>query len=87
MSANFGPDDDKWNSKHFLDVAEFSAAFGIAYDWLYNVFTNDQKTQMRAALLKYGLNLGLKAFTDATVTYAWWKTNIQGNVRSYVQNF
>ncbi|KAH8827651.1 heparinase II/III family protein [Flagelloscypha sp. PMI_526] len=79
MSANFGPDDDKWNSKHFLDVAEFSAAFGIAYDWLYNVFTNDQKTQMRAALLKYGLNLGLKAFTDATVTYAWWKTNIQGN--------
>lgn len=28
----FGPDADRWNSGHFLDVAEFCSAFGITYD-------------------------------------------------------
>ncbi|KAF9258854.1 hypothetical protein L218DRAFT_934384 [Marasmius fiardii PR-910] len=79
MSSNFGPDTDKWNSAHFLDTAEMSAAFGIAYDWLYDVLTDDQKGQMRDALNRYGLAPGAAAYTDPSVTYAWWKNNIRGN--------
>ncbi|PIL29280.1 hypothetical protein GSI_09331 [Ganoderma sinense ZZ0214-1] len=31
----FGPNNQtKWNPGHFLDTAEFTATFAIAYDWL-----------------------------------------------------
>ncbi|KAK7053258.1 hypothetical protein VNI00_003884 [Paramarasmius palmivorus] len=79
FSANFGPDTDKWNNGHFLDTAELSAAFGIGYDWLYDALSDDQKGQMRDALIKYGLGPGAAAYTDASTTYAWWKNGIRGN--------
>ncbi|KAK7064360.1 Thiolase, N-terminal domain-containing protein [Favolaschia claudopus] len=71
----FGPDDDKWNSNHFLDVAEFSAAFGIAYDWLYDIWTDDQKSKIISTLIKYGLQPGITAYTPSdTVFIGWWKS-------------
>lgn len=73
-TTSFGPDDDKWNSNHFLDTAEFSAAYGIAYDWLHDYWTDDQKAQIRFTLNKYGLSLGVKAFNDPTVYIGWWKS-------------
>ncbi|KAG7098244.1 hypothetical protein E1B28_000208 [Marasmius oreades] len=79
MSSDFGPAEDKWNTGHFLDTAEMSAAFGIAYDWLNDVLTDDQKGQMRDALIKYGLGPGAAAYTDPNATYAWWKNGIKGN--------
>ncbi|KAH8119950.1 hypothetical protein DFH11DRAFT_1721846 [Phellopilus nigrolimitatus] len=69
-SAPFGPAVDRWNSVHFLDTGEMSAAFAIAYDWLYDVWTADQKEQIRFTLLEYGLNLGLAALTQGT--NGWW---------------
>lgn len=74
---SFGPDDDKWNSVHFLDVAEFTAAFAIAYDWLNDVWTDVQKSQIRTTMIKYGLSFGVTAFT--TGTNGWWSQNIEGN--------
>lgn len=74
----FGPVADKWNSNHFLDTAEFSAAFGIAYDWLYDVWSEQQKSQMRSTLILYGLQPGLDVFTTTT-DYGWWSVNIEGN--------
>lgn len=79
FSDNFGPSDDKWNSNHFLDTAEMSAALGIAYDWLYDQWTSDQRSQILDAMNKYGLSFGVKAYTDSSVTYAWWKNNVTGN--------
>ncbi|KAJ6618886.1 chondroitin AC/alginate lyase [Mycena sp. CBHHK59/15] len=75
-STSFGPDDDKWNSAHFLDTAEMSAAFGIAYDWLYDVWTQEQKDAMISTLLKYGLEPGV---TQITTPAGWWHINITGN--------
>jgi len=72
----FGPDDDKWNSVHFLDTAEMSAAFGIAYDWLHDMWSDEQKEQIRFTLIKYGLSFGVQQFTTSA---GWWKTNITGN--------
>ncbi|KAK7038115.1 chondroitin AC/alginate lyase [Favolaschia claudopus] len=74
--TKFGPDDDKWNSGHFLDTAEMSAAFGIAYDWLYDMWTADQKSQIRSTLIKYGLQPGV---TQVTTSAGWWRNNITGN--------
>ncbi|KAJ7085693.1 chondroitin AC/alginate lyase [Mycena belliarum] len=74
--TSFGPDEDKWNSAHFLDTAEFSAAFGIAYDWLYDLWTPDQKSQIMSTLLTYGLRPGV---TQVTTSAGWWRNNITGN--------
>ncbi|KAG5644525.1 hypothetical protein DXG03_008267 [Asterophora parasitica] len=72
----FGHDDDKWNSKHFLDTAEFTAAFAIAYDWLYPQWSDAQKTSIRATMIKYGLQPGVEQFTTSA---GWWKNKITGN--------
>jgi len=73
----FGPDDDKWNTNHFLDTAEFTAAVAIGYDWLHDVWTSDQKTQMRSVMIKYGLQPGLSVYT-ANAGFGWW-TGVNGN--------
>ncbi|KAF8205709.1 heparinase II/III family protein [Mycena galopus ATCC 62051] len=72
----FGPDVDRWNSGHFLDTAEMSAAYAIGYDWLYDVLTQDQKNMMISTLLKYGLEPGV---TQVTTSTGWWRNNITGN--------
>ncbi|KAI0756795.1 chondroitin AC/alginate lyase [Daedaleopsis nitida] len=81
VSSSFGPDTtDKWNPTHFLDTAEFSAAFGIAYDWFYDILTDDQKATIRSNMIMYGLELGLVAFNNSDQRYTgWWADNIKGN--------
>ncbi|KAJ6490637.1 chondroitin AC/alginate lyase [Mycena vitilis] len=75
-TTTFGPDEDRWNSGHFLDTAELSAAYGIAYDWLYDLWTPDQKSMIITTLLKYGLQPGV---TQVTTSTGWWRNNITGN--------
>ncbi|KAJ4500565.1 hypothetical protein C8R41DRAFT_787117 [Lentinula lateritia] len=78
-TTSFGPDYDRWDSNHFLDTAEFSAGYGIAYDWLYDVWTDDQKAAIRFTLIEYGLSFGLQAYNNASSYIGWWKTNTTGN--------
>jgi hypothetical protein len=47
---------DLWYSHHFLDCAEMTAAFAIAYDWMYDGWREDQRTQLRNAIVTHGLN-------------------------------
>ncbi|KAF7298857.1 hypothetical protein MIND_00833500 [Mycena indigotica] len=75
-ATKFGPDDDRWNAGHFLDTAELSAAFGIAYDWLYDMWSADQKTTIRDALIKYGLQPGV---TQVTTPAGWWRSTDPSN--------
>ncbi|KZV99457.1 hypothetical protein EXIGLDRAFT_712139 [Exidia glandulosa HHB12029] len=71
--AAFSPDpSDAWNKVHFLDVAEMTAAFAIAYDWLYDFWSPDQRSSIMQSIIDNGLNVGLTAYTDPTVSYAWW---------------
>lgn len=69
---------DPWNTAHFLDLAELTAAFAIGYDWLYDQWTTDQRTQIREAIINYGLKFGLSSYTDPLSTYRWWQT-VNGN--------
>lgn len=71
--------DDRWNSNHFLDTAELSAAYGIAYDWFYDIWTDDQKAMIRATLIQYGLSMGVQAYTNSSIFTGWWDNNIEGN--------
>ncbi|KAJ7043594.1 chondroitin AC/alginate lyase [Mycena alexandri] len=75
--ATTGP--DRWNSAHFLDTAELSAAYGIAYDWMYDSWSDDQKSMIRSTLIEYGLGPGVQAYTNSSVTTGWWANNIKGN--------
>ncbi|KAF5381873.1 hypothetical protein D9757_007543 [Collybiopsis confluens] len=76
-TGGWGPDQDKWNSIHFLDTAELSAGYGIAYDWLHDVWSDEQKAAMRTTLIEYGLSFGVNAATNGTI--GWWRTNVTGN--------
>jgi len=78
-SATFGPATDRWNNAHFLDTAEFSAAFGIAYDWLYDFWTDDQKAQIRFTLNLYGLGPGVSVFQGDPAAVGWWSKGVWGN--------
>jgi len=78
-SSPFGPAVDRWNSAHFLDVAEMTAAFAIAYDWLYDAWTGDRRSAILSTMITYGLNFGVAVYTDPTNFNGWWRNNITGN--------
>ncbi|PWN47769.1 hypothetical protein IE53DRAFT_371182 [Violaceomyces palustris] len=77
-NQNFGGNNntERWNPGHFLDTAEMTAAFAFAYDWLYDVWTDDQKTMIRNAIVQSGLQPGIEQYsTDA----GWWTKSNNGN--------
>ena len=61
-----------WNPNHFLDVGEMVFAVGLAYDWLYDEWTEDQRSTMREAMVRLALEPSINAF-DAGA--GWTKTN------------
>jgi len=78
-TEGFGEAVDRWNSQHFLDTAEFTAAFAIAYDWLYDVWSAEQKGQIMSTMITYGLSYGDQAYTNSSAYFGWWRTNTEGN--------
>jgi len=57
-----------WNPKHFLDTAEMTHAFAIGYDWLFDVWTPEQRETLRHAIVKMGINPALKCYKNQE----WW---------------
>lgn len=60
-----------WNPRHFLDTGEMTHAFALAYDWLYDVWSADQRRIIREAILQKGLEPGLKSYRGEW-NYGWW---------------
>jgi len=54
-----------WNPKHFLDTAELTAAFAIAYDWLYDAWSPERRTALRQAIRTLGLTPGEDVYARA----------------------
>ncbi|KAL8278292.1 hypothetical protein RQP46_009324 [Phenoliferia psychrophenolica] len=80
-TQSFGTTGNNWNSAHFLDLAEFTAAFAIAYDWFFDYWTDAQKLAIRTSITTLGLQYGLNAYADPTglgADYTWW-TKVNGN--------
>lgn len=70
----FGNGDLRWNPAHFLDVGEFCAMFAIAYDWLYDYWTDEQRDQMMSSIITLGLQYGDQALagTAPSSIPSWW---------------
>ncbi|MHB1310274.1 MAG: heparinase II/III domain-containing protein [Limisphaerales bacterium] len=57
-----------WNPRHFLDTAEMTHAFAIGYDWLYDAWTDEQRTLLRTAMVGKGIQLA----NDIQSQNTWW---------------
>lgn len=57
-----------WNPSHFLDTAEMTAALGIGYDWLFDVLSSQEKKAIHDAIVKLGLEEGMKFYPGNK----WW---------------
>jgi autotransporter-associated beta strand protein len=53
-----------WHPAHFLDTAEMTGAFGLAYDWFYEYWTPAQRTFIRTNITTKGLPPGLTQFSN-----------------------
>jgi hypothetical protein len=51
-----------FNPRHFLDTAEMTHALAIAYDWLYDQWTEPERATIRKAIVDLGLKAGLKVY-------------------------
>jgi hypothetical protein len=59
-AANF----PNWNPRHFLDTAEMTHAFAIGYDWLYDVWTDEQRAILRRAIIEKGFKPALNLYRN-----------------------
>ena len=57
-----------WNPSHFLDTAEMTTALAIGYDWLYDEIAPDDRKTVREAIVRLGLNPGMKCYKNK----GWW---------------
>ncbi|MBI4976201.1 MAG: heparinase II/III family protein [Spirochaetes bacterium] len=64
-----------WNPRHYLDTAEMMHAFGVAYDWLYNAWSDDEKKFIRNAIVNLGLTNSAAAYRGKGPS-VWW---VNGN--------
>ncbi|MDZ7637397.1 MAG: heparinase II/III family protein [Bryobacterales bacterium] len=51
-----------WNPSHFLDVAEMTHAFAIAYDWLFDLLSESDRAMIREAIVSKGLRPAIDGF-------------------------
>jgi hypothetical protein len=62
-----------WNPRHFLDTAEMTHGFAIGYDWLYDVWSDEQRATLRRAMVEKGLRPGVESYRSHP-SYGWWTT-------------
>jgi len=55
-----------WNPDHMLDGAELTYAAAIAYDWANTAWSQAQRSQLRTAIVKLGLEPSLKIYALAS---------------------
>ncbi len=60
-----------WHPAHFLDTAEMSQAFAIAYDWCHDAWTDAQRKTLREALIEKGLKPALEIYRKPE-GQRWW---------------
>ena len=51
-----------FNPRHFLDTAEMTHALAIAYDWLYDQWSDSQRSTIRKAIVELGLKPGMHVY-------------------------
>jgi hypothetical protein len=59
-----------WNPDHFLDTAEMTHAFAVAYDWGYSYWDSAERARLRAAIVDKGLAPSQKVYAATSVNDA-----------------
>ena len=64
-----------WNPYHFLDVGEMACAVGLAYDWIYEVMSEEEKKFIREALVSHGFEVAMDDYLDRERkrSYRWYQ--------------
>ena len=62
-----------WNPDHFLDTAEMTQAFAVAYDWGYSSWDSTERAQLRSAIITKGLAPSQKVYDATSVNDAPYK--------------
>ncbi len=52
-----------WDVGHWLDLAEFQAAFAIGYDWFYDYWSEEQKKFIKEKTINNAFNIQVQAYT------------------------
>jgi hypothetical protein len=60
-----------WNPSHFLDTAEMTHAVALGYDWLYAAWSPTQRKVLVDAIVRLGLEPGLRAYRGEGGE-GWW---------------
>jgi hypothetical protein len=60
-----------WNPEHFLDTAEMTHAFAVGYDWLYQVWNEEQRSELSMAIVEKGLKPALECYRG-TASFGRW---------------
>ncbi|MEO6523740.1 MAG: heparinase II/III family protein [Mucilaginibacter sp.] len=68
-----------WDIEHFLGTAEMDQAFAIAYDWLYDVWTDPQKQIIKTAIKDKALEGGLLYYQGKGPGFDWAKAEHNWN--------
>jgi hypothetical protein len=68
-----------WNPSHFLDTAEMTYAVAIAYDWLFDRWSDRQKQIMRTAIVEKGLTPGMQTYRNEPGMKNWHQTQNNWN--------
>ncbi len=53
-----------WNPYHFLDTGEMAMAVAVAYDWMYDYWTDGQKTLLETTLIERAMKPILEDYLD-----------------------
>lgn len=57
-----------------------TAAFAVAYDWMYDAWTATQRSQIMWTMIEYGLSNGVMGYSNSNGQYyGWWTDETQGN--------
>jgi len=57
-----------WNPSHFLDTADMTQVFAIAYDWMYNALSPDDRAWIRKEIVTKGIDESLPEYKGQR----WW---------------
>ena len=62
-----------WQPNQFLNVAEFEHGMAIAYDWMYNDLTEEQRDIIKQAIIDKALNVAKINYSGTPIGILWTK--------------
>lgn len=79
-SLNYLCSFETWHPAHYLDVAEMTGAVAVAYDWCYEVLSEETKRAVRDAILDKAITNVLREYAEGDEVNSWAKRETNWNV-------